>query len=201
MAKDVGDGARAARHTDIPAGPGDVHPAGAHVTERQARYLDSEIVSSPGGCVEVTIGEGHRAGAGQGQDPAVGHGGAEVARNDLVRFRHQRGDHGGRVLLAGGQHGIPPLLDVDGALQRPPAARADAMGDLVAAHPRGNSVGSREDEGKGGVGVHQSTVPQMRPPDSVIHRAIPQPTGPCSVQAAPGRHSGPKNRPEVSKPA
>jgi len=71
------------------------------------------------------------------------------------------------------------------------------MGDLVAAHPRGKGLVSGEDEGHGRVGVHWTTVPQVRLPPGVIHRPMSRHQDLCSVQAARGRRSRPNNRPEL----
>jgi len=180
-------------------------PGGAQIRGRQAGDLDRQIRPMSGGCVKVAIGEGDGTGAGQGQDPAVRDRSAEVARDHLVGAGHQRGDHGSRVLLARSQHGIPPLLDVDGASQGPPVAGADPVGDLVAAQSRRNGVIPGEDEGQGGVGAHGSTVHQLRPPEVVIHRPILTNRGLAQFRPVFAALIGPEtglrgaNRPEGSK--
>jgi len=67
------------------------------------------------------------------------------------------------VLLAGAQRRKSPFLDVDGSSQCQPTAGAHPMRDLVAAHPGGNGVVSTEDQWKGGVGAHWTTVPYLTP--------------------------------------
>jgi len=76
----------------------------------------------------------------------------------LVRARLQGGDHGGGVLLAHIQGGIPALVDVDGAAQGTPAAGSHPVGDLVAAEPCGQCLGTGEDQGEGRVVAHVPTV-------------------------------------------